>query len=307
MGDKMVLNNGKYYVKEIASITGLSKQLIRKWENRYGVIKPVRLKNGYRLYGDDDLNMLFKIKHYRSQGYSTKSAVQFAQNDQKQEAEIVRKQMLKDVDDFVLRLLEYGDSCNEIHLNHILQQAYHYYGLDAFLEKVVTPFLKIVGDRWEIGEWDAYQESVVSLVVRDFLIQIRRNFQYADHAPMALGACLPGEQHEIPVHIILLKLMMRGWKTTLVGTSPAKNSIQALIHHLQPEIVLLSATTTTPFDEHPYLLEELDQFAGQQNEIYFYLGGKGSIAHAATSELYNIQITNTLDDMKNVNPGKMYK
>ena len=111
-----------------------------------------------------------------------------------------------------LRLLEKGSRCDEIEINFILQQAYHHVGLEQFLNNIVVPFLKEVGKKWECHEWDEYQESVSSLVVRDFLIQIRRNYQYRESAPFVLGACLPYEHHEVPLHLTLLRFMIKDGK-----------------------------------------------------------------------------------------------
>ena len=187
--------------------------------------------------------------------------------------------------------------CNEQGMNLTLQQAYHHFGLDTFLTSVVIPFLKEVGHRWEKGQWSEYQESLASLVVRDFLIQIRRNFQYREDAPLILGACLPYEQHEVPVHIILLQVMLRGWKTILIGASPAPGSIESFVQKLKPKKVLLSATTTIPFNQNPHLLENLDQFAAHYKDTEFYLGGAGSIEYTRDMKFNALHVTNSIEDL----------
>ena len=72
--------------------------------------------------------------------------------------------------------------------------------------------------------------------VRDYLIQIRKTFQLRDDAPLVIGACLPDENHELPMHIVLLQFMLRGWKTVLVGASPAPGAIESLVRKLKPKI-----------------------------------------------------------------------
>lgn len=59
----------------------------------------------------------------------------------------------------------------------------------------------------------------------------------------------PYERHEIPLHILLLQVMMKGRKTIVVGASPAPGSIELLVQKLKPSKVLLSATTTVPFEK----------------------------------------------------------
>ena len=186
--------------------------------------------------------------------------------------------------------------CDELELQLVLQQAYHSFGLADFLTSVVIPFLNEVGNRWERKEWNAYQEATSSLVVRDFLVQIRRNYQIRDNAPLIVGACLPYERHEIPLHILLLQFMMKGWNTILVGASPAPGSIESLVMKLKPEKVLLSASTTIPFESDPDLLDRLDQFAVDNKQIDFYLGGTGALKYTKDKTLRAIQVTNSIEE-----------
>ncbi len=193
--------------------------------------------------------------------------------------------------------MEKGRHCDEIELNILLNEAYHQVGLERFLTDIVVPFLKEVGKKWENHEWDEYQESVSSLVVRDFLVQIRRNYPYREQAPFVLGACLPYEHHELPMHLILMRFMMKGWKTQLVGASPAPGAIESLVSKLKPDVVLLSATTTIPFETDPGLLQRLDQFAQEQKDISFYLGGQGAITYTYDNKPSAIHITNSIEDI----------
>ncbi|WP_243387179.1 MerR family DNA-binding transcriptional regulator [Bacillus kexueae] len=38
-----------YHIQQVLNLTGLSKQVIRKWEERYQIVQPQRLDNGYRI------------------------------------------------------------------------------------------------------------------------------------------------------------------------------------------------------------------------------------------------------------------
>ena len=278
-------------------MTGLSAQVIRKWEDRYSLIRPARLENGYRVYTEADVARLLKVKSLLQKGMTARKAAALAKQEHERNEAPAVSQEESFMNHYVIRLLEKGAKCDENEINLILKQAYHFYGLSVFLTSVAIPFLREVGNRWETGEWDEFQESVSSLVVRDYLVQIRRNFQYEEGAGLIVGACLPHEQHEVPVHIILLQCMMRGWKTSLIGASPAPGSIEALVERLQPVKVLLSASTTIPFDRDPELLRKLDRFAAEHKETAFYLGGEGSMKYMEDRQTSFIHVTNSIDDI----------
>lgn len=291
---------GLFTIQQVADMTGLSKQVIRKWEERYGIIQPKRLENGYRIYSQQDVKMLLKIKLLSEQGHSLKQAALLVKEFSEEPEVPMKKEKLPNYEqwnEYVLQLLEKGRHCDEIELTYILKQAYHHVGLERFLTNIVVPFLKEVGKKWENHEWDEYQESVSSLVVRDFLVQIRRNYQYREDAPFVLGACLPYEHHEVPLHLTLLQFMMKGWKTQLIGASPAPGAIESLVSKLKPDVVLLSATTTIPFETDPHLLERLEQFAEKQKDIAFYLGGQGAVTYLADYKPRAIIVTNAISDI----------
>lgn len=298
-----------YSIQQVADMTGLSKQVIRKWEERYELVEPQRLDNGYRMYSDADINTILTVKSLAEQGHSIKQAALLAKTgEQSIQFQIHPEQELHDehepMNDYVLQLLQHGTNCNESEIILTLQQAYHHLGLDLLITSVITPFLKEIGQRWQKKQWNEYQEALASIVIRDFLIQIRQNFQYRDNAPLLLGACLPNEQHEVPVHLLLLQMMLKGWKTMLIGASPAPGSIESMVEKLKPKKVLLSATTTIPFKMDPELVTRLDHFAVNHKNIDFYLGGTGAITYTKGMKLQAIEITSSIEDILKTKVGK---
>src|SRR5699024_12409918 len=95
----------------------------------------------------------------------------------------------------------------------LLNQANQQYGLDFFLKNTVQPFLKEIGRLWQEKAWDESQETILSLDVRDFLTLIDRSFSnnIVDH--LILGFCLPNDNYEFHLQILLLQFEFRGWRT----------------------------------------------------------------------------------------------
>jgi len=288
-----------YNIKQVSEVTGLSKQVIRKWEERYQLIEPQRLDNGHRVYTEKDIQILLKVRKLSEQGYSIKQAATVVKTMKPEEQPIETSvpPVHAEMNDFVFLLLEKGAHCDEIEINRILQEAHYALGLPKFLSTVVIPLLLEVGLRWEKREWSEYQEAVITMVIRDYLVQIRRSYQYKEGAPLIMGACLPGEYHEVPLHILLLQAMLLGWKSFLIGSSPAIGAIESLVSKFQPKVVLLSAVTTIPFETYPSLLQQLEDFAAQYPSIKFYLGGAGAIEYTKDKKLKSIAIAQSIEEV----------
>ncbi|WLR57316.1 MerR family transcriptional regulator [Mesobacillus subterraneus] len=305
----MKIEKPMYFIQQVSEITGLSKLVIRKWEERYQIVNPKRLDNGYRVYTEADVNKILSVKGLIDQGYSVKQAAFFIEKiepEPESEPESTPETPYgqttspsQNINEYVLELLKEGTSCHEAGMNYIFQQAYHEKGLENFIHSVALPFLLEIGNRWESGEWEEYQEAKASMALRDFLIELRRNFIVRKEAPTLIGACLPHEKHEIPVMLILLKAMIKGWNTVLIGASPARGSIENTVQKLLPDRVILSATTTTPFEQDLNALLKLDQFAGTCKKTKFYLGGPGAVEYMSNIEikLEFITLSRSLNDM----------
>ncbi|MBO8156308.1 MAG: MerR family transcriptional regulator [Bacillaceae bacterium] len=297
-------------INQVSKITGLSRQVIRKWEKRYGIISPERQENGYRVFSEQDVQTLLTVKSLTEQGYSVKNAISILHDQKSSQVNSIPSQNYspslgnsKDsqgqMNHYIIRLLEAGTNGDEQQLQNTLKKALHERGLHFLLEKVIRPFLKEVGQRWKQGIWNEYQEHIASITIRDYLVLIRREYDRTDsQAPLVLGSCLPYERHEIGLQILLLHLSMEGWKTAYLGASPAPGAIEDTVQRLKPKMVLLSVSTVIPFDQEPELIHELDRFAGKHSETTFYLGGSGLKELKDKLSLTNIKIKQDLSDIQ---------
>jgi MerR family transcriptional regulator, light-induced transcriptional regulator len=62
-------------IKDVADRTGLAAGTIRMWEQRYGFPHPARTPSGYRIYTDEDVDVLRRVVAYREHGMSVPAAL----------------------------------------------------------------------------------------------------------------------------------------------------------------------------------------------------------------------------------------
>ncbi len=67
-------------IKDVAERTGLAAQTIRMWEQRYGYPEPSRTPSGYRVYSDEDVEMLRRVVAFRRRGLSVPAALERARS-----------------------------------------------------------------------------------------------------------------------------------------------------------------------------------------------------------------------------------
>jgi len=67
-------------IKDVAEQTGLAAGTIRMWEQRYGFPDPARTSSGYRMYSEDDVDLLRRVISFRDRGLSVPAALERAQS-----------------------------------------------------------------------------------------------------------------------------------------------------------------------------------------------------------------------------------
>lgn len=280
-----------YSISNVEAITGIKKETLRKWEQRYDFLHPTRLANGYRQYSQQQVEFLCSLQSHLQQGISLKKAIQLAteQAHEKPSSQSI-------VEPFLYQLLAYGEECEEEAFSITLHQAHQTLGLTIYLQQLIRPFLQEVGRRWVAKQWSEYQEKFVSTLIQNHLVEVKQQIPAPKNAPLVIGACLPNENHELPLHILLLQILLKGYRIFLIGRSPAAGTIQDFVEKLHPAVVLLSATTHIPIHNTNHLYE-LDQFAKKRTQTAFFLGGSGANDLIETVPLEAITVTHTLDPL----------
>lgn len=281
-------------IQQVSIRTGLTKPVIRKWEDRYQTVVPKRLENGRRIYSERDVQILQMVRKLVEEGMNIQQATDYVHAHISEQPGYSPPSHLSD---FCFRLLEEGTHCNIPAIQRILQEAHQTLGLLAFLDEVVSPLLFEIGQRWEKSLWNPFQESVSSTAIRDYLTGLRHQIRVPDSAPLILAGCLPGEVHDLPLCILLLKAQMKGYRGYLIASSPAPGSIEHLVKQFNPSIVLLSAMSTAPFQLHPGSVEVLDEFARLHPDIRFYMGGTGAKSYLETHTLHSITYKESLESI----------
>ena len=59
-----------YLSRDVTRICGIPGYTLRRWETAFPQLKPIRSKSGRRLYQSGDLDIIQRIKNWKSAGYT---------------------------------------------------------------------------------------------------------------------------------------------------------------------------------------------------------------------------------------------
>ena len=198
-------------IGELSRRVGVPPELLRAWEQRYGLLQPVRSAGGFRLYTTADANRVRSMRHYLDAGISAAQAARLALAEQASEAGDARGSaalapLASDLGEALDRLDEPGAHAA---LDRLLAS----FTLQTVLRDVLLPYLHELGERWERGDASVAQEHFASNVLRGRLLGLARGWGQSA-GPRAVLACAPGELHDLA--LIMFGLTLAG----AAGRSP---------------------------------------------------------------------------------------
>jgi DNA-binding transcriptional MerR regulator len=281
---------GYVRIGELSRRTGVSPELLRAWEQRYGLLRPTRSDGGFRLYSPQDEHRVATMRSHLERGLSAAEAARITLDEESTPAPAAE-----------LPVLALGASALRAALDRLDESAAHAaidgllssFSLEAVLREVVMPYLRELGDRWERGEASVAQEHFASQVLRGRLLGLARGWDRGP-GPRALLACMPGEQHDLGLIVFGLGLRDRGWRITFLGPDTPLDTLSDTATTLQADAVVLSATTPDRFESGRDALRRLAR------AVPLWAAGAGATPDVATATGARLLDLNPLDGAERV-------
>src|SRR5690349_24314985 len=95
---------GAHRIGEFARRVGVSPELLRAWEQRYGLLQPVRSAGGFRLYTEEDADRVARMRRGLANGLSAAEAARVAR-----EGEVPTRGLIDDAGARLLMAVEAYD------------------------------------------------------------------------------------------------------------------------------------------------------------------------------------------------------
>jgi MerR family transcriptional regulator, light-induced transcriptional regulator len=219
-------NEGMHPIGVVAERAGLTPDLIRMWERRYGVVEPVRDAAGRRVYSNADVQRLRLLSQASAAGRNigqlatlpAESLAALVQGDERARWQANRPPDVRHgAGEVVEQALARTRALDGPGLDGVLRRAYSSMGVTALLEDVVGPFFRRVGDAWHAGQMTPAHEHLASGVVRPFLSQVRTFLPVAPGAPSLVVAAPTGDRHEVGALIVAATAAVEGWSVVYLG------------------------------------------------------------------------------------------
>jgi DNA-binding transcriptional MerR regulator len=261
-----------FLIGELGRRTGLSPQLLRAWERRYGLLQPVRTSGGYRLYTEADEGRVRLVQANLARGLSAAEAAAAAL----QADNAYRTDDPHGLDGRAAALAASLEAFDEPAAQAALDRLLADFTVESVLAEVVLPYFRLVGQRWADGQFSVASEHFASNVIRGRLAGLARGWGQGQ-GPRALLACPPDERHDLGLMAFGIVLHRSGWRVHYLGTDTPVEEMAQAARHIRPAMTVVAAVTPGRYQQHVAGLSRL------ASAVPLGLAGAGATQALATA------------------------
>ncbi len=259
--------SGLLSIGDISAVTGLSVDVIRIWERRYGFPTPIRLPSGHRRYPDTDLQRLRLIAEALAHGQRPALVA-------RADADALRRMILPTGGTRVDTLWHAVEAMDSDRMRGLLLGYLEGLGWQPFLQEVVKPLLDRLGIAWAEGEIGMHHEHLLTEVLEDLLRRMRQVLPVLAGEGRVLLCTLPGERHRLGLLMAALVFAGRGSRTDLMGVDLPLASIAQAAKLLRANRVAISLSIQHTGEPMRRMILDLKDRLPEGCELL--IGGKGA-------------------------------
>lgn len=253
----------------VARRLGVAPTTLRTWEHRYSIGPATRQDGKHRRWTPQDIARLEEMCRLTSQGVPPAEAARAALRPLpggggRPSARPAPRAVLSPGGRDALPLGDVRQECRGLAraavrldapaVEELLDAALAEHGLAGAWEEVFAPTLHAVGRKWaSSGERYVEVEHLLSWQISSAVRRLRTVRGPAGIAP-ALLACVPGEQHTLPLEALTAALGQRGLPARMFGAALPAEALHAAVRRIGPSVVVLWAQSRSTADRAPVQL-----------------------------------------------------
>lgn len=258
-----------YSLKTVSAYLGVPPDTVRKWEDRYaGLVRPVRLENGYRRYDEQDLQRLLAFAQARRAGLPGAEAARKAAGcaGDKGPSRALAKEALARFERF--------DRAGALEL---FRRSLAHAGVREAFSRLWLPALAELGARAHAGPafWISV-EHFASAFLRERVLAELAAKRRSHRNDVAL--CAPeGDRHELGMLLAACALEESGIGTLYLGSDLPLESLEGALSRAKPRGLALTLTAGRPRREVKAMLSSLRR---DFPKLRLFVCGQESLRHA---------------------------
>lgn len=298
-------------ISVVAERTGLSRDVLRVWERRYGAVEPMRTPGGQRLYSNEHIDrfrlLAAATKHGRNislvAGLATDALERLVAEDEAERPAPLPESEEAAHAERVRVALELTRALDGSALDRELRRTIARHGIPVFLEDMVPTLMHRVGEEWQAGRLTIAHEHLASAAVLAIILEAMRSVPESPGAPRLLVATPTGERHAVGAALAAAAAALDGWSIIYLGVDVPAADIVAAASASNASAVALSIVHT---DDPDAAIRELHAVRESlAAHVPVIVGGATAVRMAGQLAEPGLIVCGSLAEMRRVLPCEM--
>lgn len=253
--DNPVSTTPKYLIGVVTKLTGLSIDVVRVWERRYGAVRPVRSAGGTRLYSDADVLRLNRLHRAVERGYGIGQAARLSESelDELITGDQPSPERADPYQSVRHRFITAIQTMDVVAADQELARAATLFPPGELVKNVVSSIFDEVSERKALKEFGVAHERVATGLLRRMLESLIRLYPPAGNLDTLVLATPAGDGREFDLLLTALLAAVHGWRVVYLGADVPAAEIAFAVRLTNARVLTLNVAT-----EHYRIEEELE-------------------------------------------------
>lgn len=266
--------------KQVAQALQVSESSVKRWCDR-GVIRTDRTHGGHRRIPLEYLMEFLEstnrriidpqaigLQDHRQLNRDALARLESQVSERTDDGSLVSDPMLREQ---FQRALLAGD---EEQCRKVISSWYTLHGgMVSVADELLAPTFHAIGELWECGRADVYQERRGCEICIRLIHELRRLVsEPISDAPLAMGGTSEGDHYQVANQLIEIIFREAGWRTISLGSGVPFSSMLSAIERYRPRVYWLSVSYIA--DEDSFLKQFQDFATAIPNGTMLVVGGR---------------------------------
>jgi DNA-binding transcriptional MerR regulator len=260
-----------YPLGAAARLTGLSPDLIRAWERRYGVVQPLRTPGGTRRYRAADLERLRLVKAAVDAGYRIGQVARLDPAELERRAAGLQAPATGRLDEILSALWQLDGP----EAQRLLSLQLSALGPVRFARDFAVPLVREIGERWADDRLPIASEHLATAVLRSMLGSALQPTAASMLGPRIVFATPSGERHELGLQMAALTALSAGANPIYLGAELPAQELLRSVERTGAAALALSLVTPPP-NRAAQAVRAIR--SGLPDAVHLWLGGASASA-----------------------------
>jgi len=238
---------GNYSIDQFSSITGITKFVLRTWENRYAYLMANRSETNIRIYTDEMIVRALNTNYLLANGYKISKISKISEIELIKIIDEIKVKQIEVKEDYyinqiIISTLEFSTS----KFNKVFEEGVLDFGMLDFYKKVILTTLERIGVLWLTNRMTPPQEHFLSENIKQKIASATDIYLNQDNKKETWLLFLPdNEFHEIGLLFARLLLVKNGFNVIYLGSNLPYESLNQVEEKIKIDNTLMFSVSNS--------------------------------------------------------------